>query len=90
MRTHVYCTVLLLTFCACGQEYYTMDDFSTIEKIDTHVHLNAESPVLAELAKATQVLFFTHHQHLVDIARATLGESLPVVSLCDEPITPDV
>jgi len=42
--------------------------------------------VLAELAKATQVLFFTHHQHLVDIARATLGESLPVVSLCDEPI----
>ncbi|EQD53002.1 hypothetical protein B1B_10461, partial [mine drainage metagenome] len=30
--------------------------------------------VLAELGKRTQVLFFTHHRHLVDIARATLGE----------------
>lgn len=52
MRTHVYSTMLLLTFCACGQEYYTMEDYSRIEKIDTHIHLNAENPVLAELAKA--------------------------------------
>ena len=28
--------------------------------------------VLAEVAQSTQVLFFTHHQHLVDIARAML------------------
>jgi len=39
--------------------------------------------VLGQLAAATQVLFFTHHQHLVDIARTTLGGSIPVVSLCD-------
>ncbi len=39
--------------------------------------------VLGELAKKTQVLFFTHHQHLVDIARDTLGSSLSVVSLDD-------
>jgi len=28
--------------------------------------------VLGELAKSTQVLFFTHHQHLLEIARASL------------------
>ncbi len=37
--------------------------------------------VLGELAERTQVLFFTHHQHLVEIARATLGAGLSVVSL---------
>jgi uncharacterized protein YhaN len=37
--------------------------------------------VLGELAEKTQVLFFTHHQHLVEIARATLGGSLSVISL---------
>jgi uncharacterized protein YhaN len=37
--------------------------------------------VLGELGRKTQVLFFTHHQHLVDIARATLGKGANVVSL---------
>jgi uncharacterized protein YhaN len=34
--------------------------------------------VLAELAQGTQVLFFTHHRHLVDLARATLPDSARV------------
>ena len=38
---------------------------------------------LGQLAEKTQVLFFTHHQHLVDIASETLGSSIPVVSLSD-------
>ncbi len=28
--------------------------------------------VLTEVAQRTQVLFFTHHQHLIEIARNTL------------------
>jgi uncharacterized protein YhaN len=32
--------------------------------------------VLNELAKKTQVLFFTHHEHLLDVARKTLGVSV--------------
>ena len=36
---------------------------------------------LGRLATRTQVLFFTHHRHLVDIVRATLGETVPVVEL---------
>ena len=39
--------------------------------------------VLGQVAAKTQVLFFTHHQHLVDIARETLGASIPVVSFGD-------
>ena len=41
--------------------------------------------VLGQLGTATQVLFFTHHEHLVNIARATLGATVPIVSLGDEP-----
>ena len=41
--------------------------------------------VLGQLGTATQVLFFTHHEHLVDIARATLGATVPIASLEDEP-----
>ncbi len=37
--------------------------------------------VLDELAKKTQVLFFTHHEHLVDVARKTLDDAVSVVTL---------
>ena len=37
--------------------------------------------ILGTLARRTQVLFFTHHAHLVEIARKTLGDSIPVVEL---------
>jgi uncharacterized protein YhaN len=37
--------------------------------------------VLNELAKKTQVLFFTHHQHLLEVARATLGPMVSTVVL---------
>jgi hypothetical protein len=29
--------------------------------------------VLGELARKTQVLFFTHHEHLLEVARKALG-----------------
>jgi uncharacterized protein YhaN len=43
--------------------------------------------VLGQLAARTQVLFFTHHRHLVDIARASLDAAVPVVALLDGSIT---
>ena len=39
--------------------------------------------VLGQLAERTQVLFFTHHSHLVDVARETLGDSVRLVTLGD-------
>ena len=38
---------------------------------------------LGELSRKTQVLFFTHHQHLVDIALKELGPSVNLVNLSD-------
>ncbi len=37
--------------------------------------------LLGDLSQTTQVLFFTHHQHLVDIARKTPGLSVNVTSI---------
>jgi uncharacterized protein YhaN len=42
--------------------------------------------VLAELGQKTQILFFTHHQHLVDIARTTLGKVVNVISLAEKKV----
>ncbi len=39
--------------------------------------------VLGKLASKTQILFFTHHQHLVDIAQRTLGKKVNLISLMD-------
>ena len=39
--------------------------------------------VLGQLAERTQVLFYTHHAHLVDVARETLGTGINMVSLAE-------
>ena len=44
--------------------------------------------VLGELARKTQVLFFTHHAHLLDVAREALGASLSVVNTDADPAGP--
>ena len=46
------CAVIIIVFAgACSGEYYAEDDFKTIKKIDTHMHLHAESTILSALAK---------------------------------------
>ncbi len=40
--------------------------------------------LLQALSRKTQVLFFTHHRHLVALARTTLGASVKVVELVAE------
>lgn len=37
--------------------------------------------VLGEIATKTQVLFFTHHRHLIDVAREALGDGMSVTEL---------
>lgn len=39
-----------IVLAACGSKYYTLNDFTRVPKIDTHVHLNTESPAFAEQA----------------------------------------
>ena len=40
--------------------------------------------VLGQLAERTQVLFYTHHPHLVEIAQKTLGTDINVISLTEK------
>ena len=42
--------------------------------------------VLAELGHKTQVLFFTHHRHLIDIACSTLGHAVNVIALGEDKV----
>lgn len=63
---HSPCTRILLFYLlatniltSCSNDYYTIDDFYKVDKIDTHVHLNSEDPVLAELAKEDKFLLLT-------------------------------
>jgi uncharacterized protein YhaN len=37
--------------------------------------------VLSELARKTQVLFFTHHHHLLQVAKQAIGMDVPVITL---------
>ena len=37
--------------------------------------------VMSQVAAKTQVLFFTHHQHLVEMARQELGSTISVTTL---------
>jgi uncharacterized protein YhaN len=43
--------------------------------------------VLGEIAKKTQVLFFTHHEHLIDLAQQALGSGISVTELSG-PVAP--
>lgn len=57
---------------------FVADDlFINFDDTRTAQALNA----LFELSKQCQVVLFTHHAHLVEIARSTLGSDLSVVSL---------
>jgi uncharacterized protein YhaN len=42
--------------------------------------------VLSELAQKTQVLFFTHHQHLLDVANAAIGTKVSTIFLTPQVI----
>lgn len=41
---------------SCNREYYTVDDFSSVGKIDTHIHINSETTAFAEQAKEDNFL----------------------------------
>lgn len=46
-----YTIVTVTTFFSCSTDHYTVDDYNKVEKIDTHMHLNAEHLALSELAQ---------------------------------------
>ena len=52
--------ILLLSILgSCSSDYYTIEDFKNVKKIDTHMHLNAEQLALAQLAEADNFKLLT-------------------------------
>lgn len=52
MKEFLILCCLALSFFSCASKHFTMDDFTKIEKIDAHVHVNASDPLFVDLAKA--------------------------------------
>jgi hypothetical protein len=44
--------MLLLSFYSCTSKYYTMDDFATTKKMDSHIHLDSGNMAFVEQATA--------------------------------------
>ena len=42
---------LLAILVSCSSDYYSIEDFKKVKKIDTHMHLNAEQLALAQQAE---------------------------------------
>jgi hypothetical protein len=51
MKVYHILPIAFVALCSCGSDYYTMDDFTKVEKIDTHMHLNADNTALSEQAR---------------------------------------
>ncbi len=50
MKSFPFIAIISICF-SCTSDFYTVDDFDKVEKIDTHMHLNAEHLALAEQAQ---------------------------------------
>src|SRR5690606_16628408 len=42
---------MFVTLSSCQTQYYSMEDFQSVPKVDAHFHLNAENTTLTDLAK---------------------------------------
>ncbi|MCC5943078.1 MAG: amidohydrolase family protein [Balneolaceae bacterium] len=45
------CLIITLTGCQSAEEYYNLEDYRSVEKIDTHVHINTSDHTLIEQAQ---------------------------------------
>jgi len=61
MKTNCSAPFLLacMLLSACGGDYYTPDDFQSVAKVDTHIHLNSDNPIIADLAKEDNFTLLT-------------------------------
>jgi hypothetical protein len=61
MKNHRYFFITLLSFLftTCSNDYYTVDDFSSVRKVDTHVHISSESPAFADRAREDNFFLLT-------------------------------
>jgi hypothetical protein len=54
-----FITLLATILFSCASDHYTSADFSRVEKIDTHMHLNSDDPALAHQARVDNFKLLT-------------------------------
>lgn len=61
MKNHFYkfLYAVCLVSAACTNDHYTVNDFASVRKVDTHIHLNSESPALTDLAREDNFFLLT-------------------------------
>ena len=59
MKTPRILALAGLAITACTNNYYSVDDFATVRKIDTHIHINSESKALTDLAEQDNFFLLT-------------------------------
>lgn len=50
-RFYIFLSIILTIFSCSGDDYYTVDDFYTVKKADTHTHTNTDNTAFTEQAK---------------------------------------
>lgn len=58
--------VFAVLFCSCESDYYSMDDFSKVEKIDAHYHIYTDKNNSLEQARKDNFKFFDINVYLGD------------------------
>jgi hypothetical protein len=58
MRTPVF-IFLAFTILCCSSDYYSVEDFVEVRKVDTHMHLNGKHLTLAEQARTDNFQLLT-------------------------------
>ncbi len=54
---YLFCTVLVTS--GCNSNYYTLNDFRTIKKVDSHVHINSENGIFENQAIKDNFILLT-------------------------------
>jgi len=52
-------SLLILSLSSCGDKYYSKDDFSSVRKIDSHIHINSDKGYFEELALKDNFILIT-------------------------------
>lgn len=63
--------IFILAFTGCKNNFYSEDDFASVRKIDSHVHINSDKGYFEELASADNFILVTlnvDHGDTVNIA----------------------
>jgi Amidohydrolase len=83
LLTSILSSLFLLN--SCTSDYYSMEDFASVEKIDTHIHINSESTAFADQAKADRFLLLDVSVDVPDYPNVLEQQRLALLQIKQNP-----